>query len=77
MKARFTDLGGYTPFASTPAELRKFIADDVEKWAKVIRAANINGKIGSPHDKPPGGCNDRCGSGAGPKARRSHGYRVT
>jgi len=41
MKARFTDLGGYTPFASSPAELRKFIADDVEKWTKVIRAANI------------------------------------
>jgi tripartite-type tricarboxylate transporter receptor subunit TctC len=41
MKARFTDLGGYTPFTSAPAELRKFIADDVEKWAKVIRAANI------------------------------------
>jgi tripartite-type tricarboxylate transporter receptor subunit TctC len=41
MKARFADLGGYTPFASSPAELRKFIADDVEKWATVIRAANI------------------------------------
>jgi tripartite-type tricarboxylate transporter receptor subunit TctC len=41
MKARFTDLGGYTPFASAPAELRKFIADDVEKWGKVIRAAGI------------------------------------
>jgi tripartite-type tricarboxylate transporter receptor subunit TctC len=41
MKARFADLGGYTPFASSPAELRKFIADEVEKWGKVIRAANI------------------------------------
>jgi len=41
MKARFADLGGYTPFASSPAELRKFIADDVEKWAKVFRAASI------------------------------------
>jgi tripartite-type tricarboxylate transporter receptor subunit TctC len=41
MKARFTDLGGYTPFASSPAELRKFIADDVEKWAKVFRPASI------------------------------------
>jgi len=41
MKARFADLGGYTPFASSPAELRKFIADDIEKWAKVFRAANI------------------------------------
>ena len=41
MKARFADLGGYTPFASSPAEFRKFIADDVQKWAKVIRTANI------------------------------------
>ena len=41
MKARFADLGGYTPFASSPTEFRKFIADNVEKWAKVIRAANI------------------------------------
>ncbi len=41
MKARFAEAGGYTPFASSPAELRKFIADDVEKWSKVIRAANI------------------------------------
>jgi tripartite-type tricarboxylate transporter receptor subunit TctC len=42
MKKRFAELGGYTPFASSPAELRKFIADDVEKWAKVIRAAHIS-----------------------------------
>lgn len=41
LKARFADLGGYTPFASSPAEFRKFVADNVEKWAKVIRAANI------------------------------------
>jgi tripartite-type tricarboxylate transporter receptor subunit TctC len=41
MMARFADLGGYTPFASSPTELRKFIADDVKKWAKVIRAADI------------------------------------
>jgi tripartite-type tricarboxylate transporter receptor subunit TctC len=42
MKAHFADAGGYMPVASSPAELRKFIADDVEKWAKVIRAANIS-----------------------------------
>lgn len=42
MKAHFADAGGYTPVASSPAELRKFIADDVEKWANVIRAANIS-----------------------------------
>jgi tripartite-type tricarboxylate transporter receptor subunit TctC len=27
--------------AMTPAEFGKFIADEAEKWAKVIRAANI------------------------------------
>jgi tripartite-type tricarboxylate transporter receptor subunit TctC len=42
MKARFADAGGYTPFASSPAELRKFIVDEVQKWRKVIRAANIS-----------------------------------
>jgi tripartite-type tricarboxylate transporter receptor subunit TctC len=41
MQSRFADLGGYTPFPSSPAEFRKFIADDVEKWARVIRTANI------------------------------------
>jgi tripartite-type tricarboxylate transporter receptor subunit TctC len=41
MQARFADLGGYTPFASSPAEFRNFVADSVEKWAKVIRTANI------------------------------------
>jgi len=41
MKARFADAGGYAPWVSSPAEFRKFITDDVEKWTKVIRAANI------------------------------------
>jgi tripartite-type tricarboxylate transporter receptor subunit TctC len=41
MKARFADLGGYAPFTSSPAKFRKFIVDDVEKWARVFRAANI------------------------------------
>ena len=39
MKARFADAGGYTPFVSSPAEFAKFIAADVEKWSKMIRAA--------------------------------------
>jgi tripartite-type tricarboxylate transporter receptor subunit TctC len=39
-KARFIDLG-VQPFASSPAEFAKFIAEYTEKWAKVIRAANI------------------------------------
>ena len=38
--ARLTDLGG-TPFVTTPDGFRKFIAEFIDKWAKVIRAAGI------------------------------------
>jgi tripartite-type tricarboxylate transporter receptor subunit TctC len=40
LKARLADLGG-TALALTPAEFGKLLADETEKWAKVIRAANI------------------------------------
>jgi tripartite-type tricarboxylate transporter receptor subunit TctC len=40
MKARFADLGG-APMPMTPAELGKLIAEETEKWAKVIRKANL------------------------------------
>jgi tripartite-type tricarboxylate transporter receptor subunit TctC len=40
IKARFADLGG-TAFALTPAEFGKLLADETQKWAKVIRAAHI------------------------------------
>jgi tripartite-type tricarboxylate transporter receptor subunit TctC len=40
IKARFADLGG-TPLALTPAEYGKLLADETEKWGKVIRSANI------------------------------------
>jgi tripartite-type tricarboxylate transporter receptor subunit TctC len=40
IKVRFADLGA-TLVPGSPAEFGKFIADDTEKWAKVIRAANI------------------------------------
>jgi tripartite-type tricarboxylate transporter receptor subunit TctC len=40
IKARLTDLGG-TVLPGSPADLGKLIADETEKWAKVIRAANI------------------------------------
>jgi tripartite-type tricarboxylate transporter receptor subunit TctC len=40
MKARLADLGG-TVFAGSPADFGMFIADETEKWAKVIRAGNI------------------------------------
>jgi tripartite-type tricarboxylate transporter receptor subunit TctC len=39
-KARFADLG-LTVFASSPAEFGQLIADETDKWGKVIRAANI------------------------------------
>ena len=40
IKARLLDLGG-PPLTGSPAEFGKLIADETEKWAKVIRAANI------------------------------------
>src|SRR5262249_44696771 len=40
MKARLADLGG-TVLPGTPADFGKLIADETEKWAKVIRTANI------------------------------------
>jgi tripartite-type tricarboxylate transporter receptor subunit TctC len=40
MKARFAELGGIV-LAGSPADFAKLIADETEKWGKVIRAANI------------------------------------
>jgi tripartite-type tricarboxylate transporter receptor subunit TctC len=40
IKARLADLGGAV-LALSPAEFGKLIADETEKWGKVIRAANI------------------------------------
>ena len=40
IKARFAELGG-TPLPGSPADFGMLIADETEKWAKVIRAANI------------------------------------
>jgi len=40
IKARFVDMGGAAPPGS-PADFGKLIVDETEKWAKVIRAANI------------------------------------
>jgi hypothetical protein len=37
---RLTDLGG-TVIAGSPADFGKLIADETEKWGKVIRAGNI------------------------------------
>jgi tripartite-type tricarboxylate transporter receptor subunit TctC len=40
MIARLADLGG-TALPASPADFGKFIADETEKWGKVVRAANI------------------------------------
>jgi tripartite-type tricarboxylate transporter receptor subunit TctC len=40
IKRRLTELGG-APMPLSPAEFGKLIADDTEKWGKVIRTANI------------------------------------
>jgi tripartite-type tricarboxylate transporter receptor subunit TctC len=40
MKARLADLGGAV-LAGSPAEFNKLIADEIEKWGNVVRAANI------------------------------------
>jgi tripartite-type tricarboxylate transporter receptor subunit TctC len=40
MKARLADLGS-EPLAMAPADFGKLLADEAEKWAKVIRTANL------------------------------------
>jgi tripartite-type tricarboxylate transporter receptor subunit TctC len=40
MKGRLADMGGIL-LAGSPADFGRHIADETEKWAKVIRAANI------------------------------------
>ena len=40
LKARLADLGGEV-LSGSPADFGRLIADETEKWAKVIRAANI------------------------------------
>ena len=40
LSARLIDLGG-VPMAVTPAEFGKFIADETEKWGKVVKFAGL------------------------------------
>ncbi len=40
IKARLADLGG-TVIAGSPADFKKFIADDAGKWAKVVKFAGV------------------------------------
>ena len=39
-KARLVDMGG-TVLSGSPADYGKFIVDETEKWARVIKVANI------------------------------------
>jgi tripartite-type tricarboxylate transporter receptor subunit TctC len=41
IKARIAQLGG-EPTPMTPAEFGKLLADETEKWAKLVKAANIS-----------------------------------
>src|SRR5471032_579885 len=40
IKSKMAELNS-DPFVSTPAEFAKFVADDAEKWGKVVKAAGI------------------------------------
>jgi hypothetical protein len=40
VKARLADLGG-TTLPGSSSDFAKLIAEEADKWAKVIRAANI------------------------------------
>jgi tripartite-type tricarboxylate transporter receptor subunit TctC len=40
IQARLADLGG-TVLAGSPADFGKFLADEIQKWGKVVRFANI------------------------------------
>ena len=41
IKKRLAELGAVAMPPNTPAEFAKHIADDAEKWAKVIKASGI------------------------------------
>jgi len=43
LKVRLVDLGG-VPMSVTPAEFGKFIADETEKWSKVVKFAGLKVK---------------------------------
>jgi tripartite-type tricarboxylate transporter receptor subunit TctC len=40
IKARYADIGA-TAFAGSPADFGKFMAEDTEKWANVVKFAGL------------------------------------
>src|SRR5262249_2654860 len=53
VKARLGEWGA-TALAGTPADFGKFVAEETEKWGKVIRAANIKAEgVYGPSPRPP------------------------
>ena len=40
LKARLAELGSF-PFVASPSEFGKHLAEQTEKWAKVVKAANL------------------------------------
>jgi hypothetical protein len=60
LKAGVADLGA-TVVAGSPDDFGKHIAEETEKWAKVIRAANIKPESEDPPEfRPADGGKDRC-----------------
>ena len=52
MKARFAELGGST-FARSPGNFGKFIADETEKMATIVRFAGVQAEqLGAPFREP-------------------------
>ena len=43
VKARFADIGA-APFIGSPGDFAMFMAEETEKWAKVIKFANLKGE---------------------------------
>ena len=42
MKARFAAIAGDHPMPDSPRDFGKLISDETEKWAKVVKFANIS-----------------------------------
>ena len=44
LKAKFTDLGG-TILSGSPADFAKLIAEETEKWAKVVKHSSMQVEV--------------------------------